>query len=162
MDSVKESIFNVIGESIIDAKVLDLFSGTGSLGIESLSRGCRLAYFVDKNIKAIELIEYNTSSLKNIENRYKIIRKDVLRFIQRFDELKFDIVFVDPPYKIDSSIMVDVFKVLAGKKVTKSGTIIVYEYFSKRDVCDEIKTLNVLKKTFFGDKIVSYMTPLEN
>jgi len=159
---VKESIFNVLGASIIDAKVLDLFSGTGSLGIESLSRGCSLAYFVDKNIKAIKLIEHNTSSLKNIENKYKIIRKDVLRFIRRFDELKFDIVFVDPPYKIDSNIMRDVFKVLAGKKVTKSDTIIIYEYFFKKDVSDEIKTLKVLKKTFFGDKIVSYMTPLEN
>jgi len=142
--------------------VLDLFSGTGSLGIESLSRGCSLAYFVDKNIKAIKLIKYNTSSLKNIENRYKIIRKDVLRFIKRFDELKFDIVFVDPPYKIDSNIMSDIFKVLAGKKVTKSDTIIIYEYFFKKDVCDEIKTLKVLKKTFFGDKTVSYMTPFEN
>jgi len=159
---VKESIFNVLGASIIDAKVLDLFSGTGSLGIESLSRGCSLAYFVDKNIKAIKLIEHNTSSLKNIESKYKIIRKDVLRFIRRFDELKFDIVFVDPPYKIDSNIMRDVFKVLAGKKVTKSDTIIIYEYFFKKDVSDEIKTLKVLKKTFFGDKIVSYMTPLEN
>ncbi len=159
---MKESIFNVLGASIIDAKVLDLFSGTGSLGIESLSRGCSLAYFVDKNIKAIKLIEHNTSSLKNIENKYKIIRKDVLRFIRRFDELKFDIVFVDPPYKIDSNIMRDVFKVLAGKKVTKSDTIIIYEYFFKKDVSDEIKTLKVLKKTFFGDKIVSYMTPLEN
>lgn len=159
---MKESIFNVLGASIIDAKVLDLFSGTGSLGIESLSRGCSLAYFVDKNIKAIKLIEHNTSSLKNIESKYKIIRKDVLRFIRRFDELKFDIVFVDPPYKIDSNIMRDVFKVLAGKKVTKSDTIIIYEYFFKKDVSDEIKTLKVLKKTFFGDKIVSYMTPLEN
>ena len=139
---------------------MDLFSGTGSLGIESLSRGCELVYFVDKSFKAIKLIEYNTSNLKNIENKYKIIRSDVLEFIKKFDKFVWDIIFVDPPYKIDCNIMKDIFKILAGKKVTKSDTIIIYEYFSKRNICNEIKSLRVIKESFFGDKIVSYLVPL--
>ena len=157
---MKESIFNIIGEKMADANVLDLFSGTGSLGVESLSRGCRLVYFVDKSFKAIKLIEYNTSDLKNIENKYKIIRSDVLKFIKKFDKFVWDIIFVDPPYNIDTNIMKDIFEILAGKKVTKSDTIITYEYFFKKDIHNEIKNLKVIKESFFGDKIVSYLMPL--
>ena len=145
---------------MIGAKVLDLFSGTGSLGIESLSRGCRLAYFIDKSFKAIKLIEYNTAGLKGAEDKYKIVRSDVLKFIKKFDKFIWDIIFVDPPYKIDCDTMKDVFEILAGKEVTKSDTIIIYEYFFKRDIRSEIKGLKVIKESFFGDKTVSYLMPL--
>lgn len=136
-----------------------MFSGTGSLGIESLSRGCKLVYFVDKSIKAIKLIEYNVKSLKGVENKYKIIKSDVLKFLYRFNQFKWDIIFLDPPYRIKSGIMEDIFRVLAEKKITKSNTMIIYEYFFKKNIDKEVKNLNMVKESCFGDKKVSYFSP---
>jgi len=139
---------------------LDLFSGTGSLGIESLSRGCKIVYFVDKNLKSIKLIRQNLQNLNNIENRYKVIRSDVIKFIKKFRSIKWDIIFIDPPYKIESELVKEIFHILSKKNIIDEKTIIMYEFFFKRDIKEETKDFKILKKSFFGDKIVLYLSPL--
>lgn len=139
---------------------MDLFSGTGSLGIESLSRGCKLVYFVDKNLRSIKLIRQNLQNLNNIENRYKVIRSDVIKFIKKFRSIKWDIIFIDPPYKIESELVKEIFHILSKKNIIDEKTIIIYEFFFKRDIKEEIKDFKILKKSFFGDKIVLYLSPL--
>ncbi len=159
LDSVKESIFNVIGSRIEGSNVLDLFAGTGSLGIESLSRNCNLVYFVDESFESINLIRYNVTCLKIENEKYKIIRSDVLEFLQSYVNSKWDIIFIDPPYKIESGIMRKIFGVLSEKRVSRADTLIVYEYFFKRDVREEIEGLKKIKESHFGDKRVIYLSP---
>ncbi len=139
---------------------MDLFSGTGSLGIESLSRGCKIVYFVDKNLRSIKLIRQNLQNLNNIENRYKVIRSDVIKFIKKFRSIKWDIIFIDPPYKIESELVKEIFYILSKKNIIDEKTIIMYEFFFKRDIKEEIKDFKILKKSFFGDKIVLYLSTL--
>jgi len=159
LDSVKESIFNVIGERIEGSNVLDLFSGTGSLGVESLSRNCSLVYFVDNSHESINLIKYNTKFIKDAVKRYNIIRSDVLIFIKSCSGPKWDIIFLDPPYKIESGIMKEIFDALAYKKITKPDSLIIYEYFFKKDTSTETEKLKKIKESHFGDKKVIYLSP---
>ncbi|MGM0364945.1 MAG: 16S rRNA (guanine(966)-N(2))-methyltransferase RsmD [Actinomycetota bacterium] len=158
-DRVKESIFNVIGRDICGKKVLDLFAGSGSLGLESLSRGAQLVYFTDRSLKAVKLIRYNINSFHIGSNNYKIIREDAVRFLEKFTDIRWDIVFVDPPYRVAEGVMEKVFERLAEKRVTSSRTLIVYQYFFKKNIDLEIKKLNIVKESSFGDKKVTYLTP---
>ena len=100
LDRVKESIFNLIQFEISDAVVLDLFAGTGALGIEAISRGAQKTYLVDANREAINIIKDN---LKGIEGEYFVLNKDFKEFLNSTNE-KFDIVLLDPPYKTNFGI----------------------------------------------------------
>lgn len=97
-DRVKESIFNLIQGYVEDAKVLDLFAGSGALGIESLSRGAESVTFADRSNDSIETVNTN---LKKVSGKFNIIRKDFLSTIDYLSarKEKFDIIFLDPPYK---------------------------------------------------------------
>ena len=94
-DRVKENLFNIINFDIQDKIVLDLFAGSGNLGIEALSRGAKYAYFVDDSKKAIDIIKTNINNL-NINN-CKVIKNDFKKALNTID--KVDIIFLDPPYK---------------------------------------------------------------
>lgn len=95
-DRVKEALFSIIQFEIPTARVLDLFGGTGQLGIEALSRGAKSAVFVDAGEPACRLIKENLRRTK-LEKDAKVIRSDYLDYLKRCRE-KFDIVFLDPPY----------------------------------------------------------------
>ncbi len=108
---------------------------------------------------SIKLIETNIKLLKNLSVQYKIIRKDVVKFLKEFDDFCFDLVFVDPPYRIAKEKMKNLFSLLADreKRIINNNSVIIYEYFLKRDIGEEIDRLNIIKNTYFGDKIVSYI-----
>ena len=97
-DSVKETIFNIIGGRIKNTVVLDLFAGSGTLGLEALSRGADRLYLVDKNIKVIKENIENLSN--NLYENIEIFREDAFSFIQEAKKkgLKFSFIFADPPY----------------------------------------------------------------
>jgi len=142
--------------------VLDLFSGTGQLGLEALSRGAGQVCFIDKDIQSIELIRYNTKNLiSNISGMgdFDIIQKDVLEYLRFCNERKWDIIFLDPPYKIEAGKMRDVFESIAGRGIAGKGSMLVYEFFFKRQVDDEIGSFKLIKQSFFGDKKVIYLKP---
>ena len=122
-DRVKEALFSIIHFDIPGARVLDLFGGTGQLGIEALSRGAASAVFVDSGEKACALIRENLKRCK-MENDGKVIRSDYLQYLERCHE-RFDIILLDPPYA-------EVFLENSLKKITEidileSGGIIVAE-----------------------------------
>jgi len=94
-DMVKESIFNIIQFYVEDSRVLDLFAGTGQLGIEALSRGASEAVFVDASQDAIKLVRENLKST-GLEANAKVVKTDSLMYLRSGE--KFDIVFLDPPY----------------------------------------------------------------
>ena len=100
-DRLRESIFNIIGPCIRGQHVLDLFAGTGAMGIEALSRGAKHAVFIDNNAQALELIHRNLSKLR-VSDRATVIRWDIACNLNCLTGLgKSDIVFIDPPYRKD-------------------------------------------------------------
>src|SRR5919198_3789283 len=95
MDRVKAAIFSSLGEAIIGARVLDLYAGSGALGIEALSRGAVSATFVDRDPRAVAAIRRNLDAV-GVEQEVR--RLDALRYLAGAEDASFDLVFVDPPY----------------------------------------------------------------
>ena len=98
-DRIKESLFNIIAPDLYDCEFLDLFSGSGAIGIEALSRGAKKAVFVDNDKQAIEAMEYNLNHTK-LMDRAEIFKAEVMTAIKALGakNAKFDIIFMDPPY----------------------------------------------------------------
>ena len=122
-DRVKEALFSIIQFEIPTARVLDLFGGTGQLGIEALSRGAKSAVFVDAGDPACRLIKENLRRTK-FENEAKVIRSDYLDYLKRCRE-KFDIVFLDPPYA--EVFLENALKCITEIDILETGGIIVAE-----------------------------------
>jgi 16S rRNA (guanine(966)-N(2))-methyltransferase RsmD len=95
-DRAKEALFSIIGDWIVDTRVLDLFGGTGSVGIEALSRGAAFAHFVDANRKAVETIDANLR-LCRFNDQARVERGDSFSFLARYTGQPFDLIFVAPP-----------------------------------------------------------------
>ena len=132
LDRVKEALFNIIQNEVIDAKVLDLFAGSGALGIESISRGAKQAVFCDKSYKAIQIINRNIQKSKVLEKSV-IIQKDFLKSLQKLKEEKFDIIFLDPPYKENLSVLA-VEKIIELDVLQEEGIIIIETDDEKREL----------------------------
>ncbi len=122
-DRVKEALFSIIQFEIPCARVLDLFGGTGQLGIEALSRGAQSAVFVDASEKACALIKENLKRT-NLQDCGKVIRSDYMEYLDRCRE-KFDIVFLDPPYA--EVFLENALKRLSEIDILQSGGIIIAE-----------------------------------
>ena len=99
MDRVKESLFDILGNRVVERVCLDLFAGSGNLGIEALSRGSKFGYFVDREYMAYKTIKDNLTLL-NILNA-EVLNMDYLKALEKLNTIKFDIIFLDPPYKSD-------------------------------------------------------------
>lgn len=108
-DRVKMQLFDIVSDYVDGAKVLDLYAGSGNIGIEALSRGASHVTFVENNYEALNLIEENLSSLEIPNDQYEVINSDVKKYLNRVEK-KFDLIFVDPPFKLHSHIEIDNFK----------------------------------------------------
>lgn len=127
LDRVKEAMFNILTPYINDANVLDLFSGTGNLAIESMSRGAKFAWLNDKENMAISTIISNVE-LTKLKNCVKITKKDFIKCLKQIEalNLSFDIIFLDPPY--DSMLATQALKYISeSKNILSKYGIIVYE-----------------------------------
>ena len=122
-DRVKEALFSIIQFDIPGAKVLDLFGGTGQLGIEALSRGAKTAVFVDAGEPACKLIRENLRRTK-LEADAKVVRSDYLEYLKRCRET-FDIIFLDPPYA--EVFLENSLNCIGEIDILQSGGIIVTE-----------------------------------
>jgi len=151
MDRVKESLFAMIQDFISESVVLDLFAGSGNLGIEALSEGAGKAYFVDSNRTAISFINKNISNI-GIENAF-VFSLDYKNALKKFAEEKttFDLIFLDPPYKthfIESSL-----KLIEEYKLLNEDGIIVCESDSPDKIIFS-SNYYVFKEKKYGDKYV--------
>ena len=101
-DRIKETLFNMLQPNLADCKFLDIFSGSGGIGIEALSRGASYAVFIENNREAIECIKDNLRQTK-LEKNATVISGDYMSALQNLNQKKecFDIVFMDPPYQLD-------------------------------------------------------------
>jgi len=126
MDRVKAAIFSSLGEIVIGARVLDLFAGTGALGIEALSRGADSALFVDEDRQSISAIEKNLSKTR-LAGRVR--QQDVFGFLKnaRATAEKFQIVFADPPYDLIEVNAPRLFENFATALATKPDALVIFE-----------------------------------
>ena len=122
-DRVKEALFSIIQFDICNANVLDLFAGTGQLGIEALSRDAKFAVFVDEQESACSLIKENLKKTK-LENSARVVRSDYEFFLKKCKE-KFDIIFLDPPYA--EKFLENALNFITEIDILQSGGIIVTE-----------------------------------
>lgn len=136
LDRVKESVFNILQFSIKDSVVLDLFSGSGALAIEALSRGAKKAVLCDNSKKAINIIEKNLKET-NLYMQAQLLNTDYLNALEilKNELIKFDIIFLDPPYKSDY-VVKSIEHILEYDLLTEDGIIVV-----ETDDKDKIKEI---------------------
>ena len=155
-DRVREAMFNIIRAGVPEARVLDLYAGSGAFGIEALSRGANLAIFVDNNINCIRVIKSNLLVLGDSAQLSQVVKLDALRSISRFkkENKKFDIVFLDPPYHKDLArnclIKIDACDILA------QHGFATCEHFVKDVMPERIGSLLLFKKKRYGDTVLSF------
>jgi 16S rRNA (guanine966-N2)-methyltransferase len=151
-DRVKESIFNILMNEIQGACVLDLFSGTGNLGIEALSRGAEEVVFVESSHHSLQLIEQNLQKLK-IAEKVKIIAQDVLVFLDRYQGHSFDLILIDPPFteKMADHVMAKVVK----SSVVCEQTVISIESSRWETIAEQYGLWQRFRFRQFGDKYLS-------
>jgi RNA methyltransferase, RsmD family len=144
----KESLFNIIGPYFQGGIALDLFAGSGSLGIEAISRGINQCYFVDNSYKATTIIKENLFKLEIFDGY--VYKNDALNILDLFKqrEIQFDLVFLDPPYKQELSIKS--MKRLVDLDLLNSKAIVVIEEDKSVDLLKEYNQLILLKRVVYG------------
>lgn len=152
MDRVKESIFATLGAKVKDSVVLDLFCGSGSLGIEALSNGCKYCYFNDSNKIVISKLN-EILHLFKIDNVSKTMCLDYKKSLVYFKHNKicFDIVLLDPPYK--DLIINDVLSILDSYKLLNNNAIVICEYRINTNYPSD--RYELVKNKKYGDKYVN-------
>jgi len=124
LDRVKEALFSIIQMHIYEAEVLDLFSGSGALAIESISRGAKRAVVSDNSRKAIQIIKANIAKT-HFEEEIEVINKDYKKALEDVKKQKFDIIFLDPPYKTE--LGTNAIEIIVENGNLKEDGIIVFE-----------------------------------
>lgn len=158
-DKVKENLFNMLYCN--DLIVLDLFAGSGSLGIEALSRGAREVTFIDGSSQAIKIIKENVNKCKIKENYY-IYRNDFLRALKIFakQNKKFDLIFLDPPYKKG---LIDIaLKYFIELNLLNNECQIVCEKSLEEEIKYSNNNLSILKEKIYGSINITIYEFLEN
>jgi 16S rRNA (guanine966-N2)-methyltransferase len=153
-DLVKENIFNLITHSkeikiqLSNSYVLDLFAGTGSFGIECLSRGAKEVSFLENHPEAIEILRKNLNSLKNTNN-YKIINNEIFNYLEKSKNYnnKFDIIFMDPPYK-ENRINQLIEHIIEKKLLREKGFLITHRH--KKDTIKLTEKIKVFDERIYG------------
>ncbi len=153
-DLTKESIFNIIQHSnlfeceLSNSKILDLFSGVGSFGLECLSRGAKTVIFCENNLTTQDILKKNIVLLE-CENKSKIINNDAFEIdsIKEIYEQKYEIIFLDPPYK-EKNLVNLLKKIINLKLLKKNGIIILHRHKKEKDNFPE--NFTVLKEKNYG------------
>lgn len=151
MDRVKSSLFATINSKLKDSICLDLFSGSGQLGIEAISNGAKKVIFCDNNKKCIEVINKNINNF-NIQDYSEVYFGDYLKILNtlKLKKISFDIIFLDPPYKMD--VTDEILKFILDNKILKSDGIIILEY-SDIIPCN-IHGIEVIREKRYGNKFI--------
>ena len=137
LDRVKESLFNIIQNDIEDSTVLDLFSGSGAIGLEFLSRGAKRAVLCDNSKDAIKIIKQNVQKT-HFEEKVGVYSMEFTKLVERLQNQKFDIIYIDPPYATDF-IKISLEKIIEYELVNENTKIIV-------ETDDETRILNQIEK----------------
>lgn len=156
MDRMKESVFNTIGPYFDGDVVLDLFGGSGALSLESISRGCSESYIVEKNFAAYKVIQSNIELLKEEKNvhLYQLDYKVALNKFKN-EGITFDIIFLDPPYRMN--IMEEIVDFIVENNMLREKGIIICQYVRGNYTPKESEILEIIKNyTYASSEICIY------
>lgn len=152
-DRVKETLFNKLMNRIDGTRVLDLFSGTGNLAIECISRGAAHVDLVENHRKSLAIIRENLNALK-IEDGFKIFPIDVFKYLKEYDGEPYDVVIADPPFT--QAWADELGRTIAGSGVIAQGSWVVIEASSQEVVQEKYEGLIRLDQREFGDKHLNF------
>lgn len=154
LSKIRESLFNVLQNEIENAVFLDLFAGSGIVGIEAASRGAREVFFVEKNPNHYKLLK---SNLKSIEFDYKSFNADSTKILEKFENKKFDIIFSDPPYKTDLNNKI--IEIISRKNLLAENGYLVIECNKAEDYTEMLEKngFEQIKEKIYGDTKVLYI-----
>ena len=156
LDRVKESFFNLIGQTLDGRTFLDLFAGTGSMGIEALSRGAEKVFFVEKNSAAQGLIKRNLEKCRMEDQitRWQLMKQEALQALPFLQEqsAKFDFIYIDPPFA-DDLYQSTLF---ALEDVLKKDGWVIVEHFHKTELQESYGKLKTFKDRRLGDSCLTF------
>ena len=155
-DKIKESLFNIMAPDLYECEFLDLFSGSGAIGIEALSRGAQKAIFVDSSEICRNIIEENLKFTR-LDAKAVVLKMDIFQAIEKLGACKnsFDIIFLDPPY--ESGITVPVLKAIVKADLLKADGYIVVERSSKLGLT-EVEGLTVFREKDYKTTTMTFLT----
>ncbi|MCS7240011.1 MAG: 16S rRNA (guanine(966)-N(2))-methyltransferase RsmD [Candidatus Bipolaricaulota bacterium] len=154
-DRVRTALFDTLGEAVVGAHVLDLFAGTGAVGLEALSRGAAHATFVDSSEHAVRIIRENVARLGYGE-RVEIIREDAAKAVRNLARKgwRFDLVFVGAPYA--TGLAAQALQALAENLPLRPGAMVVAETFHKDALGDVFPPLRLVEARSYGETRLTY------
>ncbi len=154
-DRVKESLFNMLNLELYGCRFLDLFSGSGAIGIEALSRGAAKAVFVDKSAVCADIIKQNLEFTRLVDNS-EIIKDDIFSALKMLGDkkLKFDIIFMDPPYK--EGFYLPVLAEIRKEGILSDDGYVVAESANDYDFPD-VEGFKIIKKRKCGPAVMTFL-----
>lgn len=149
-DKVKEALFNLIGPYFDGGTVLDLYAGSGGLGIEALSRGAEKCIFVDKEQKAVSTVHSNLEALKMDKNCFEVYRNDAERALKALQkrDISFQFIFLDPPYKQQK--MKALLEFIDENMLLMENGYVIAEQASDAKLPEQCGSLSVYKREIYG------------
>ena len=158
-DRLRETLFNVLGQEVVGSRFLDLFAGTGAIGIEALSRGAREVLFVENHAPAAALIRRNLESL-GIRRGATVLAVDVVRGLEKLAPGKgetccYDFIFLDPPYAAANDYA-RVLEFLGSTHLVVPGGVVVAEHRRSFDLPEEVGALQCFRVLKQGDAALSF------
>ena len=153
-DKVKGAIFNVLGDKVLEARVLDLFAGTGNLALEALSRGSHDAVLVEKSRDAHHVIRKNIEQM-GVSHKTRLLLLDAFKYINSHPEEIFDLIFLDPPYR--EGLALKVISTLKEHSCLAPDGVIVVETAKDEDLDGDIYPFEIRKTGEYGDTRVWYL-----
>ncbi len=156
---IKEALFSSLQMQLADARFLDLFAGSGSIGIEAMSRGAKKVVFVEKGREAVNIIKKNLAACR-FSDGYELYQDDVFARIRWLKEkgYLFDIIYLDPPFTVDE-IFLPVMEALDEADLLDGGGVIVIRTSREKDMPDTIGKLKKFKLKTYGISRVHYYSP---
>lgn len=153
MDRVKESLFGMIQDYIKDSTVLDLFAGSGNLGVEAISNGAKIAYFIDNNPEVIKVLNKNIANL-GIKSKSRVILSDWKKALNTFatQNIKFDLIFIDPPYAYD--VYEKILNKVSTLNLLSDDGLIIMEH-SNLHLPTTYENLTLYKERNYGNKSIN-------
>jgi len=155
-DRVKENLFNIIGRDIVDSTFLDVFAGTGSVGIEAYSRGAKFIQFIEKNKKPLSTLKKNLVCISN-QNAFILINTDAFEYLRKFPSRRFDYIFIAPPQY--QQMWIKALKIVDDNKdmLNKYGWIIV-QIDPKEYKLIKMKNFIEFEKRKYGNTLLLFFT----
>lgn len=150
-DKVKQALFNILGDRVVDAVFLDLFAGAGGIGIEALSRGAARVVFVDESRDSLNMVKHNIEQTGFEEQSQAVLAK-AGSFLKK-PSGPFDIVFLDPPY---ANEMQPLLEQIAGAGILKPDAIVISEHFKKQSSPERAGGLTLTREAKYGDTVLAF------